>query len=145
MFMLPKHCIKMRALGCCLYRDYYGGEDEYLYILTSSHIPLKSTNYSSSANSSIKTHHNRHRRWREGQKKISNGEGSLGHWHHYHNPAMLLTFQWNDACAVGYLSAYGWAVSLCCFGVQCLEGCSKFCSLSANIVFRCSCDRFTFS
>ena len=30
--------------------------------------------------SRIKTHHNQHRR-RRGDRKISNGKGSLGHWH----------------------------------------------------------------
>ena len=44
------------------------------------YVLLKTTNYSRNGDSGVKTHHDQHRR-RRGDRKISNGKGSLRHWH----------------------------------------------------------------
>ena len=59
---------------------YHWGKNEYWYGPSPSHVLLKTTNYSRNLASRIKAHHNEHRRGR-GDKKISNGQGSVGHSH----------------------------------------------------------------
>ena len=75
-----KRCIKMATDAAVTNRGYCWGENKHLHRLTLPHVPLRTVHYSKKFGFMLKTHHDQHRQWR-GDRKISNGKGSLGHCH----------------------------------------------------------------
>ena len=103
-------------------RAYYWGENRIFYKLVPSDVALKTTNYSSKFRFGHQDTENQ-QRWWTGDRKISHGKGSQGHWCLLQlkwTLTELWTWNWQGCCHVVYNQF--WTFNVPCIALLVKQG-----------------------